>query len=71
MSKGLRRVPHCSCFRSGCLNAQTENWTLSFDLTVDEALALRRRAILAAAHHDAFSGGSINCILSFDYEVLT
>ena len=33
------------------------------DLTVDEALALGRRAILAAAHRDAFSGGIINCIL--------
>ena len=32
------------------------------ELTVDEALALGRRAILAAAHRDAFSGGSINCI---------
>jgi len=33
------------------------------DLSVDEALALGRRAILAAAHRDAFSGGSINCNL--------
>jgi 20S proteasome subunit beta 5 len=32
------------------------------DLSVDEALALGRRAILAAAHRDAYSGGSINCI---------
>ena len=32
------------------------------DLSVDQALALGRRAILAAAHRDAFSGGSINCI---------
>lgn len=31
------------------------------DLSVDQALALGRRAILAAAHRDAFSGGSINC----------
>ena len=31
------------------------------DLTVDQAIALGRRAILAAAHRDAFSGGSINC----------
>ena len=31
-------------------------------MSVDEALALGRRAILAAAHRDAFSGGSINCI---------
>jgi 20S proteasome alpha/beta subunit len=34
---------------------------LHHDLTVDEAIALGRRAILAAAHRDAFSGGSINC----------
>jgi len=33
---------------------------LRHDLTVEEALALGRRAILAAAHRDAFSGGSIN-----------
>ena len=32
------------------------------DLTIDQALALGRRAILAAAHCDAYSGGSINCI---------
>jgi len=32
------------------------------DLTVEEAVNLGRRAILAAAHRDAFSGGSINCI---------
>jgi len=32
------------------------------DLTVEQAVALGRRAILAAAHRDAFSGGSINCI---------
>jgi 20S proteasome subunit beta 5 len=38
---------------------------LRHDLTVDEALALGRRAILAAAHRDAFSGGSINCTFSF------
>lgn len=31
------------------------------DLSVDQALALGRRAILAAAHRDAFSGGTINC----------
>jgi 20S proteasome subunit beta 5 len=35
---------------------------LRHDLTVEEALALGRRAILAAAHRDAFSGGSINCM---------
>lgn len=35
---------------------------LRHDLTVDEAIALGRRAILAAAHRDAFSGGSINSI---------
>lgn len=33
---------------------------LRHDLSVEEALALGRRAILAAAHRDAFSGGSIN-----------
>ena len=44
---------------------------LRHDLTVDEALALGRRAILAAAHRDAFSGGTINCILFFEYEGLT
>jgi 20S proteasome subunit beta 5 len=33
---------------------------LRHDLTVEEAIALGRRAILAAAHRDAFSGGSIN-----------
>lgn len=32
------------------------------DLTVEQAVALGRRAILAAAHRDAYSGGSINCI---------
>jgi 20S proteasome subunit beta 5 len=32
------------------------------DLTVDDAIALGRRAILAAAHRDAYSGGSINRI---------
>lgn len=32
------------------------------DLTVEHAVALGRRAILAAAHRDAYSGGSINCI---------
>lgn len=31
-----------------------------WDLQVDEALALGKRSILAAAHRDAFSGGSIN-----------
>jgi 20S proteasome subunit beta 5 len=36
---------------------------LRSNLSVDEALALGRRAILAAAHRDAFSGGSINCNL--------
>lgn len=34
---------------------------LRHDLSVDEAIALGRRAILAAAHRDAYSGGSINC----------
>ena len=34
---------------------------LRTDLSVDQALALGRRAILAAAHRDAFSGGTINC----------
>ena len=38
---------------------------LRHDLTVEEAIALGRRAILAAAHRDAFSGGSINCIFPF------
>jgi 20S proteasome alpha/beta subunit len=32
------------------------------DLTVEQAVALGRRAILAAAHRDAYSGGSINCM---------
>jgi 20S proteasome subunit beta 5 len=32
------------------------------ELTVEQAIALGRRAILAAAHRDAYSGGSINCI---------
>jgi len=36
------------------------------DLTVEQAIALGRRAILAAAHRDAFSGGSINCITHLD-----
>ena len=36
---------------------------LRHDLSVEEALALGRRAILAAAHRDAFSGGSINCMV--------
>jgi 20S proteasome subunit beta 5 len=40
---------------------------LRHDLTVDEALALGRRAILAAAHRDAFSGGSINCMSLLEY----
>ena len=40
------------------------------DLTVDEALALGRRAILAAAHRDAYSGGSINCIFSPDSNII-
>jgi 20S proteasome subunit beta 5 len=31
-------------------------------LTIEQAVALGRRAILAAAHRDAYSGGSINCI---------
>ncbi|ODV91559.1 hypothetical protein CANCADRAFT_124 [Tortispora caseinolytica NRRL Y-17796] len=31
-----------------------------WDLTVEEALALGKRSILAATHRDAFSGGSIN-----------
>lgn len=31
-----------------------------WDLTVDEALALGKRSILAATHRDAYSGGSIN-----------
>ena len=34
------------------------------DLTDEEAIALGRRAILAAAHRDAYSGGSINCTSS-------
>jgi 20S proteasome subunit beta 5 len=42
---------------------------LRHDLTVDEAIALGRRAILAAAHRDAFSGGSINCITLLVYIV--
>jgi 20S proteasome subunit beta 5 len=44
-------------FAYGVLDSGLRN-----DLTVDEALALGRRAILAAAHRDAFSGGTINCI---------
>lgn len=31
-----------------------------WDLTVEEALYLGKRSILAAAHRDAYSGGSIN-----------
>lgn len=31
-----------------------------WDLTVEEALALGKRSILAATHRDAYSGGSIN-----------
>lgn len=33
---------------------------LKWDLTVEEALYLGKRSILAAAHRDAYSGGSIN-----------
>jgi 20S proteasome subunit beta 5 len=40
------------------------------DLTVDEALALGRRAILAAAHRDAYSGGSINCKKIYRIELI-
>jgi 20S proteasome subunit beta 5 len=36
------------------------------ELTVEQAVALGRRAILAAAHRDAYSGGSINCISAQD-----
>lgn len=31
-----------------------------YDMSLDEALALGKRAILAATHRDAFSGGSVN-----------
>lgn len=42
-------------FAYGVLDA-TYNW----DLSVEEALALGKRSILAATHRDAFSGGSVN-----------
>ena len=53
----LRCVFPESWLISGVLDSE-----LRPDLTVEQALALGRRAILAAAHRDAFSGGSINCI---------
>ena len=50
------------CLSLSCSNSGVLDSGLRYDLSVDEALALGRRAILAAAHRDAFSGGSINCI---------
>lgn len=52
--------------RSNCVLGVLDS-ELRPELTVDEALALGRRAILAAAHRDAFSGGSINCIAPLSY----
>lgn len=42
-------------FAYGVLDA-----SYKWDLTVDEALALGKRSILAATHRDAYSGGSVN-----------
>jgi 20S proteasome subunit beta 5 len=42
-------------FAYGVLDA-----SYKWELTVEEALALGKRSILAATHRDAFSGGSIN-----------
>lgn len=42
-------------FAYGVLDA-----SYKWDLTVEEALALGKRSILAATHRDAYSGGSIN-----------
>ncbi|ODQ63097.1 N-terminal nucleophile aminohydrolase [Nadsonia fulvescens var. elongata DSM 6958] len=42
-------------FAYGVLDA-----SYKWDLSVDEALALGKRSILAATHRDAYSGGSIN-----------
>ncbi|PRT54152.1 Proteasome subunit beta type-5 [Wickerhamiella sorbophila] len=60
-SDGSRVPGHLFCVGSGQTFAygvldQGYRW----DLSVDEALALGKRAILAATHRDAYSGGSVN-----------
>jgi 20S proteasome subunit beta 5 len=60
-SDGTRMAGNLFCvgsgqtFAYGVLDAEYR-----YDLTDDEALKLGSRAILAAMHRDAYSGGSIN-----------
>jgi 20S proteasome subunit beta 5 len=49
------------CHVSKRINEGVLDSGLRHELSVDEAIALGRRAILAAAHRDAYSGGTINC----------
>jgi 20S proteasome subunit beta 5 len=60
-SDGTRLKGDVFCVGSGQTFAYgVLDTNLRWDLTVEEALYLGKRSILAAAHRDAYSGGSIN-----------
>ena len=61
-SDGTRLPGNLFCVGSGqTLAYGVLDANYKYDLTEEEALALGRRAILAAMHRDAYSGGFINC----------
>lgn len=60
-SDGTRLKGNLFCVGSGQTFAYgVLDASYKWDLTVEEALALGKRSILAATHRDAYSGGSVN-----------